>query len=29
MGVKVGSLIIFLRNEKGEVVLKRAEVKPV
>ena len=29
LGVKVGSLIVFLQNEKGEIVIKRGEVNPV
>ena len=29
LGVKVGSLVVFLENEKGEVVVKRAELRPV
>jgi len=29
LGVKVGSLVVFLENERGEVVVKRAELRPV
>jgi len=29
LGVKVGSLIIFLQNEKGDIVLKKAQVTAV
>jgi len=29
LNVKVGSLVVFLENEKGEVVVKKAELRPV
>lgn len=27
--VRVGSMVMFLENEKGEILVKRAELKPV
>ena len=29
LNVKVGRLVVFLENERGEVVVKRAELRPV
>ena len=29
LNVKVGSLVVFLKNERGEVVVKRAVLRPV
>jgi len=29
LSVKVGSLIVFLENEDGEIVLRKAEIRPV
>jgi len=29
LGVKVGSLVVFLENQKGEVIVKKAELRPV
>ena len=26
---KVGSIVMFIENERGEIVLKKAELKPV
>ncbi len=27
--VKIGSIVVFIEDEKGEILLKRAELKPV
>lgn len=27
--VKIGSMVMFVENEKGEIILKRAELRPV
>ena len=29
LNVKVGSLVVFLENERGEVVVNRAEIRPI
>jgi bifunctional DNA-binding transcriptional regulator/antitoxin component of YhaV-PrlF toxin-antitoxin module len=29
LSIKVGSLVIFLENDRGEVVVKKAELRPV
>jgi len=29
LGVKVGSLVLFLENDRVEVVVKKAELRPV